>query len=93
MLCASSDIIFLQEIWLTDFDTQFLTIINDEFYAKGISSMDSSVHILAGRPHGGLGILWRKSLGEKCTRLLGMRLLLKIMMMKLYCADNTDDFM
>ena len=78
MLCASNDIIFLQETCLTDFDTQFLAIISDEIYAKSISSMDSSIH-LAGRPHGGLGILWRKSVLEKCNiadlddaRLLGI---------------------
>jgi hypothetical protein len=43
--------------------------------------MDSSAQLLAGRPHGGLGILWRKSLGEKCniidlddTRFLGIEI-------------------
>jgi hypothetical protein len=84
MLCASSDIIFLQETWLTDFDTQFLTIISDEFYTKGISSMDSSIHLLPVRPHVELGILLRKSLGEKCnivdfddTRLLGIEIAIK----------------
>ena len=46
MLCASSDIIFLQETWLADFDTQYLTIISDEYYAKGSSSMDSSIHLV-----------------------------------------------
>ena len=84
MLCASSDIIFLQETWLTDFDTQFLTIISDEFYTKGISSMDSSIHLLAYSPDDGLGLLWRKSLGEKCNivdlddgRLLGIEVDIK----------------
>ena len=46
MLCASSGIVFLHETWLMDFDIQFLPIISDEFYAKGISSMDSSMHFL-----------------------------------------------
>ena len=88
MLCVSSDIIFLQETWLMDYDTQFLTTICDKFYAEGISSMDCSTQLLAGRPHGGLGILWRKSLGEKCnivdlddTRLLGIEI----------AINNNDD--
>ena len=51
------------------------------FYAKGVSSVDSSVQVLSGRPHGGLGILWRKSLGARCnikdlddSRLLGIEI-------------------
>jgi len=44
------------------YDTQFLPTISDEFYAKGISSMDSSIQCLAGRS---LAILWRNSQGEK----------------------------
>ncbi len=66
-LCDICDIVVLQELWLMDFETQFLTTLHDKFYAKGISFMDSSVQVLNGRPHGGLGILWRKSLGESCT--------------------------
>ena len=108
MLCVSSDIIFLQETWLTDFDTQFLAIISDELYAKGISSMGSSIHLVACSPDGGLGILWRKSLGENCNivdaRLLGIEIVIKnnddeikLLFVNIYmlfdCVDNTDDFM
>ena len=65
---CSNEITFLQETWLTNFDTQCLTIISDTFYAKGgISSMDYSIHLLAGSPHGGLGILWRKYIYENCN--------------------------
>jgi len=106
MLCALSNIIFLSETWLTDFDTQFVTII-----CKSISSMDSSIHLLAGRPDGGLCISRRKSLGENCnvvdpddTRLLAIEIVLKnnddeikLLFVNIYmpfdCADNTDDFM
>ena len=58
--CETSDIIVLQETWLNDFDVQFLNTINDNFYAKDISSMDSSTQVLRGRPFEGLGILWKK---------------------------------
>ena len=49
-LCDTHDIIFLQETWLT----------ND---ADGVSAMDTTSGILIGRPFGGIGILWRKSIG------------------------------
>ena len=46
--------------------------------------MDSSIHLLAGGPHSGLGILGRKSLGDKCNivnlddaRLLGIEIIIK----------------
>ena len=61
VLCETSDIIILQETWLNDFDVQFLNTINDNVYAKDISSMDSSTQVLRGRPFEGLGILWKKS--------------------------------
>ena len=98
MLCASSDILFLQETRLTDFNTQFLTIISDEF-------------LIADHPHGALDILWRKALGEKCNivdlddaRLLGIEIVIKnnddeikLLFVNIYmpfnCADDTDDFM
>ena len=47
-LCDNSDIVLLQETWLSDFDVQFLTSINNDFYAKGISYMDSSTQVLLG---------------------------------------------
>ena len=59
------------ETLLTDFDTQFSTIISDEF-------------LIADHPHGALDILWRKALGEKCNivdlddgRLLGIEVDIK----------------
>ena len=67
MLCSFNDIIVLQETWLLDSEIQYLSIVDDMFYSKGISSMDTSVKIHQGRPHGGLGILWKKSLGENCN--------------------------
>ena len=34
-----------------------------DFYADGVSAMDTTSGILIGRPFGGIGILWRKSIG------------------------------
>jgi len=62
VLCETSDIIVLQETWLNNFDVQFLNTINDNLYANGISSMDSSTQVLTGRPFEGLGILWKSHL-------------------------------
>ena len=33
------------------------------FYADGVSAKDTTSGILIGRPFGGIGILWRKSIG------------------------------
>ena len=65
-LCDSSDIIFLQETWLSDQELPILANIHEDFYGQGISSIDSSGGILQGRPHGGLAILWRKSITARC---------------------------
>ena len=45
-------------------ELSFLSTISTDFYSKGISSIDDTQNILQGRPYGGLGVLWRKSLHE-----------------------------
>lgn len=69
-LCDKSDIVFLQETWLCDQEITFLNNVHEDFYSRGVSSMSTSDSILRGRPHGGLGVLWRKSLGDSCKVLL-----------------------
>lgn len=78
-LCAASDIILLQETWLLDNEYQYLQELCPDFYSRSLSAMDTSVGVLFGRPHGGIAILWRKSIGSKCkivnyddTRILGI---------------------
>ncbi len=66
-LCDKCDILLLQETWLLDQELSFLSGLHSEFYGRGVSSMDSSVGIHHGRPYGGLGILWRKSLNALCS--------------------------
>ncbi len=45
-------------------DLSYLDRIDPDFLSHGISSVDTSQGLLSGRPHGGLGILWRRALGE-----------------------------
>jgi len=61
-LCDTSDLVFLQETWLASHELASLSNLDERFYAKGVTAMDSSEGVLRGRPHGGLAILWRKSL-------------------------------
>ena len=69
--------------------------------------MDSSTQVLTGRPFGGLSIVWKKSLGERCnivnlgdSRLLGIEVDINginAMFINMYmpcdCADNEDEFL
>ena len=80
-LCKTSDVILLQETWLTARELPLLSQISSQFYARGVSSMDTSSSLLNGRPFGGLAILWRKKLGTSITpvlydddRLLGLEI-------------------
>ena len=38
--------------------------LHPDFYADGVSAMDISCGMIQGRPFGGIGILWRKSVGS-----------------------------
>ena len=66
-VCERCDILFLQETWLCKQELDMLSTIHCDFYARGVSSMDDCEGIRVGRPYGGLGILWRKSLGQSCN--------------------------
>ena len=39
-----------------------LSSIDTRFYAQGVSAMDSSSGVIRGRPHGGVAVLWKKTL-------------------------------
>ena len=41
--------------------------ISSDFYSTDTYSMDPSVGVLSGRPHGGMVILWKKSIAKICT--------------------------
>ena len=61
-LCTKSDIIFLQETWLSKFELFMLNNIHTDFIGLGVSAFDSSDALLNGRPYGGVAVLWKRSL-------------------------------
>ena len=66
-LLESCDVCFIQEHWLFREHLGSLNISND-FLSVGVSGMDSS-EILCGRPFGGCGILYCKSLSPLIRRI------------------------
>jgi hypothetical protein len=85
----------------------FLNKISENHYAVGITSMDCTDGIIKGRPYGGMGILWKKSIGPNCTiinysnesRLMGLEYKTgshKVLFINVYmpcCSDeNLPDF-
>ena len=61
-LCDMHDIICIQEHWLLPNELSILSNLHNEFYGFGSSAVDISSDVLVGRPYGGTGILYRKSL-------------------------------
>ena len=59
-MCEVNDIVFLQETWLTCDELTMLKCLHTDFYADGVSVMDTSSGILRGRPFGGIGFLCKK---------------------------------
>ena len=45
-LCDKSDIVFLQETWLTSQELHILTTIDSDFHARAYSAMDVSSDVL-----------------------------------------------
>ena len=68
-LCNDSDvsIVAVQEHWLTDDNSYQLDNIHPEVTGYGISAMTKKLPtaIYRGRPFGGVGFLWRKSLADQ----------------------------
>ena len=61
------DVIFLQETWLINSRiNSVLCNINDKYMANGVSAV-SDDELLMGRPHGGVGIMWTRSLAPSVT--------------------------
>ena len=69
----------MQELWLSNEDISLLRSIHKTFEAYAVSAMNDQLSIQVGRPFGGIGVLWRKSISHVCTicdlqdnRLLGI---------------------
>ena len=80
-MCNESQIILLQEHWLYPDELQLISQLNPNFSGFGISSMCLDDKFITGRPHGGIGILWEKSLSQSTniikyedTRILGLEI-------------------
>ena len=80
-LCGLSDMIFLQELWLYPDELTYLSNLSSDFCSYSLSSMTLDDKLILDRPHGGIGIMWRKALehGAKIVkfddkRILGLEL-------------------
>ena len=60
-LLSKTDILFLQEHWLSDDQLRLLGDIEPNFVYAGVSGFGNN-EILSGRPFGGCAILWKSSL-------------------------------
>jgi exonuclease III len=78
-MCCNSDIVFLQETWLSPSEIVILKALHPDFYADGVSAFQEDEQLI-GRPHGGIGILWRKTLGAhvNCLKYDGERRLMAL---------------
>ena len=65
-LCSSHLILGVQEHWLREDDLDKLNLIHSDYNYYAASGMNSAVasSILKGRPFGGVGFLWHKSLNS-----------------------------
>ena len=69
-LCDRFDVIFMQETLLFNHELSILSTVHPDFEGMGISAIDDTCNILAGRPYGGVAILIRKHLTPFCEFVL-----------------------
>ena len=55
------DIFFIQETWLLNATMDKLSEIHKDYLASGVSAMADD-ELIIGRPRGGVGILWKKTI-------------------------------
>ena len=60
----------LQETWLYPDEFAKVSQISDKFQSFNVSSMSLDDKLLTGRPHGGLSILWNKSLSNSAKTII-----------------------
>lgn len=60
----------VQETWYLSHETKDkLKLIHDDYVPHGVSGVDDRIDVLKGRPYGGCGILWHKSLTHNICEL------------------------
>jgi len=59
------DVMLLQETWLLSSQLSKLSSIHNNYLFHGICGMPDSSDFVAGRPYGGLAILWHRSLASQ----------------------------
>ena len=64
LLCKQFDIILLQETWLYPDELTMVTNLCEDFISFSLSSMSLDEKLVQGRPHGGISIMWRKSISN-----------------------------
>jgi exonuclease III len=91
-LCQSYDIVLLQEHWLITNNLHKFNDIDSDFQHYSISSMDSIIAsgILVGRPHGGVSVLYRKSLSNRIEILSHDDVEGRYLSLKLKCNPGSD---
>ena len=79
ILCTKYHLIALQETWLLPHELAKCDSLHNDFSAFAISSVDVGRGVVRGRPYGGLGWLWPKTLDGKIkpvtfddSRILGL---------------------
>ena len=62
-ICPKYNIIALQELWIMPHELDVINDVHGEFK----SSVDVECGVLRGRPYGGLGFMWHRSLDAHVT--------------------------
>ena len=57
------DLLFIQETWLLNSTLSVLSGIHNQYLANGVSAIADN-ELIIGRPYGGVGVLWRKSMAN-----------------------------
>ena len=66
-LISTCDVICLQELMITKQECSILNNNHPEFYGHAVYPGDASLGIISGRPYGGVGCMWRKSIDSSIT--------------------------
>jgi len=66
-LCKTSDLVAVEEHWLSSDQLNLLTTVHPDFDGYGVSGMNRLLQtkVYAGRPFGGVCLLWRRELSSR----------------------------